>query len=292
MNETQRDNWKYEVLNELLLALGKDREIRNALVFKGALILNRLLGAQRKSLDIDSNLDAVFARRHPDREAQKNFLEEHLSRAISRYFESKDPVRYELKNLRVDANPKDGHPLGWDGFLATVSLIDHANLGTRGLPSLTIDVSAPETLSEASVADMELEGVSIRAYTLERIAGEKARAFLSTLPAYRAKVRKPGEAVRVKDLYDLSKIIRFRPITRKDFWTAAGLEFRIACESRSIDCRGKESFFENWKETKELYQKDPTIPVDVKFAEAEETVDSILSIWSALGIIPFSFPLP
>lgn len=292
MNKAQQNNWKYEVLNELLLALGKNQQLRENLIFKGALILNLHLESHRKSLDIDSNLDGAFAMQHPDRGRQKDFLEENVARAISRHFETKDPVRYELNNLRIDVNPKEFHPRGWDGFLITVSLIDHANPGVKGLPSLTIDVAAPELLSEYSVSEMELDGVTIRAYTLERIAGEKARAFLSTLPTYRAKVRKPGEAVRVKDLYDLTRIIRSKPIIDRRFWTTAGNEFRLACKSRGIDCNGPESFLEDWTETKEYYQKAPIIPKDIPFHDVEETVASISSYWVEVGIIPFSFPLP
>ena len=61
MNKNQRDNWKFEVLAEILSALAKNPEIRENLIFKGALILNRHLNTQRKSLDIDSNLDSDFA---------------------------------------------------------------------------------------------------------------------------------------------------------------------------------------------------------------------------------------
>ena len=118
--------------------------MRDTLVFKGALVLNRRLGTPRVSLDIDANLDAGYASLHPDRAGQKTFLEEHVGRAVSRHFESQDPVRYGLERLRIDLNPKEHHPRGWNAFLITVSLIDHKHVGVRGLPSVTIDVAAPE----------------------------------------------------------------------------------------------------------------------------------------------------
>ena len=292
MDKTQRENWKFELLGELLLAMGSSPQLRENLIFKGALILNHHLGSHRKSLDIDSNLDREFTTHHPNQEAQRKFLEEHVELAISRHFEKKNPVRYELKNLRIVSSPKDLHPRGWDGFLITVTLIDHSNPGVRGLPSLTIDVAAPESLSEHSVSDLVLQGVKIRAYTLERIAGEKARAFLSTLPTYRSKVKKPGESVRVKDLYDLTKILRLKPLDEKQFWTIAGNEFSLACQSRGIDCVGQASFLENWGETKNFYEKDPTIPTDIPFNDVDVAIRSISSYWEEIGIIPLFFELP
>jgi hypothetical protein len=287
-----QEHWKFEVLNELLHALGKSPQIRESLIFKGAMILNRHLETHRKSVDIDSNLDGTFALQHADRADQKEFLEAHIRQAIIRHFEDSDPVRYELNSLRIEPKPREFHPRGWDAFEISVSLIDHRYPGVRGLPTLTIDVAAPETLSGSSIADMELDGVAIRAYTLERIAGEKARAFLSTLPTYRQKAGKPGESVRVKDLYDLGLIARSKPLTDHAFWTSAGNEFRMASESRGVDCFGLDSFFEGWPETKILYQRSPTIPKDIPVGEMEKTIAAIVAFWESIGIIPFSSPMP
>jgi predicted nucleotidyltransferase component of viral defense system len=291
MNKNQRDNWKFEVLAEILSALAKNPEIRENLIFKGALILNRHLNTKRKSLDIDSNLDSDFALQHPGREIQKEFLEKHVKQAITRHFEAQNPVRFELNSLRIDLSPKKNHPRKWNAFAIFISLIDHSNAGVRGLPMLTMDVAAPEKLSESSISEMEVDNVKIRVYSLERIAGEKARAFLSTLPTYRAKVKKPGEAIRVKDLYDLTKILQAKPIATELFWITAGNEFRLACETRFVDCTGTGSLLEGWSETKEIYQKDPTIPKDLTFDEVERSVVSIFSFWREIEIIPFSFPL-
>jgi hypothetical protein len=114
---------------------------------------------------------------------------------------------------------------------------------------------------------------------------------LSTLPTYRAKVKKPGEAVRVKDLYDLTKILQEKPLSEELFWVIAGKEFRLAGEARFVDCTGPGSLLEGWAETKELYLKDPTIPKSLTFDEVERSVVSIFSYWREIGIIPFSFPL-
>ncbi len=292
MNPADRDRWQFEATNQVLLALARSRELRDTLVFKGALVLNRRLGTPRVSLDIDANLDAGYANLHPDRAGQKAFLEEHVGRAVSRQFESQDPVRYGLERLRIDLNPKEHHPRGWNAFLITVFLIDHKHVGVRGLPSVTIDVAAPEWLSERSIADLDIDGVTIRAYSLERIAGEKARAFLSSLPTYQAKVKRRREAVRVKDLYDLVKIIRVKPISDTQFWTIAGQEFQLACESRYVDCSGLDSFKEGWTETRAQFVGSSVIPKDCTFEEVEATIVAIVDLWREIGLLPLSFSLP
>lgn len=292
MNPTQREQWQFDAINNILLALAKSRELRESLVFKGALVLNRRLGTPRMSRDIDANLDVNYARLHPDRAEQQAFLEEHVRKSVVRHFESQDPVRYELEKLRIDLSPPELHPLEWNAFLIKVSLVDHKHSGIKGLPSVTIDVAAPERLSEQSTADLDIDGVTIRAYTLERIAGEKARAFLSTLPAHRAKVKKPGEAVRVKDLYDLTRIIRARPISKTRFWTIAGQEFRLACESRYVDCSGLGSLMEDWAETRAYYEASRVIPDDFTFEEVEATIIAIAGFWQETGLFPLAFPLP
>jgi hypothetical protein len=293
MNPAQQERWRFEAINHILLAMARSRDLRDNLVFKGALVLNRRLGTSRMSLDIDANLDVNYAKLHPDREGQRNFLEEHIGKAISRHFEAQDPVRYGLKKLSTALSPKEQHPQEWNAFAITVSLIDHKHVGGRGLPNVSIDVAAPETLSERSIADPDVDGVTIRAYSLERIAGEKARAFLSTLPAYRAKMKKPGEAVRVKDLYDLTRIIRAKPISETGFWTIAGQEFQLACESRYVDCSGLDSFMEDWTVTSATFEASRVIPKDdCTFEEVEATIVAIVQFWLGIGLFPLSFPLP
>lgn len=292
MNQSQLESWKKIALLHILSALSKSDEIKKALIFKGALILNYRLGTERMSLDIDSNLDLDFSLQFPGRDAQKSFLEEHIPLAVTRFFESQNPVRYEYRGLKVEPNPRDSHPRGWDAFKIKINIKDNENEGIRGLPPLTIDVAAPEKLTVWSVNEIQWNGSSIRAYTLERIAGEKARAFLSTLPTYREKVKKPGEAVRTKDLYDLSRILEAKSISDIEFWKIAGEEFWLACESRFIDCSGLASFQEDWVATKETFEKDKIIPAGTGFDEIEQTLISIVGLWTDLGIIPFKFPLP
>ena len=152
-------------------------------------------------------------------------------------------------------------------------------------------MAAPEELLDTSITEIFVGGHRIHAYSLQRIAGEKLRAFLSSLPTYRAKVKKPGNAVRVRDLYDIAGIRRTRDLIDAEFWLAAGREFQVACQSRYIDCAGLETFQENWEVTRKSYE-EATIPKDIPFAEAEETMKAIVAFFIHREIIPFMFMLP
>ncbi len=289
MNQTDFDRWKSEALNHIFQALIVSEDINKTLIFKGARILNLILGDERQSLDIDSNLTVEFTQKFPDRESQKRFLDEHVNPAITRYFNRQEPVRYELKRIRID--PTKPHPLGWDAFTVSISLIDHEKAHVQGLPSLDVDIAAPEELNARSVMSMTFGTYPFRAYTLERIAGEKMRAFLSTLSAYRKKVKKPGEAVRVKDLHDLARILRAHPITKTTFWEEVGIQFKLACKSRFVDCQGLSTFQENWEFTRDTYEKDTRLRDTVPFPDAENALKTIVSFIEAKHIVPFTFPL-
>lgn len=290
MNQKDGERWKSQMLDEIFVALAASEQLDKALVFKGARVLNLRLGPGRQSLDLDSNLAASFVQKYPDRQAQREFLEQEMTRAIRRHFERQEPVRYELTVLKIRANPRESHPLGWDAFEVRMNVND-LNRRVRGLPVLEIDVAAPEEMLDTSVATIEVGGHRVLAYTLERIAGEKLRAFLSSLPAYRAKVKKPGEAVRAKDLYDVGRIRRVHGLEQVEFWQRAGKEFRVACRSRYIDCQGLTAFKEQWAVTRKTYE-EATIPKDISFEEAEAALVTVVSFLEAQGIVPFTFPLP
>ena len=262
------------------------------LVFKGAPVLNELLQeVGRRSLDIDSNLLQSFVESTPDRARQQENLEKELSIAISRHFERQSPVKYSLHRVSITPRPPKEHPRGWDAYDVKVSVTDHTRPGVRGLPNLTLDIAAPEALRDDSIAPLKLGKESIWAYTLERIAGEKLRAFLSSLPQYRKKVKKPGEAVRVKDIYDIARIARVRPLGNGGFWSKAGEEFRLACESRFVDCLGIDSFEQDLATTQSTYENDPTIPNEISFNDAWHTIREVVAFLEANRIIPFEFHL-
>lgn len=289
MNEAKQKQWKFDTLNHILIALSRNENIRNCLIFKGAIILNRLLETTRMSLDLDSNLDAEFTCRFPKKKDQKKFLHEKIQQALTDYFEDQNPVRHEIKQLKVEANPKIDHPMGWNAFLINITLIDHENSDVKGLPRLRIDIAAPESFSPISLIDLPIYDNTIKAYSLERITGEKARAFLSSLPTYRNKILKPPGAVRVKDLYDISRIIIEKPINNIEFWQNAGEEFHLACKSRFVDCKGIESFMENWEVTKDTYEKETIIPSEISIDDVKNNLLSIINYWEKINISPFSF---
>lgn len=293
MSPDQRDAWIRDALDMAFDALALWAPLRDALVYKGGRVLAiRLGGEQRASYDLDSNLLLSFTKKHPGREQQAAVLKELFSDALRAHMESQDPVRYSLDEVRVRHTPPNDHPLGWDAFSIDVRLSDAALSGIRGLPSVQFDVAAPESLGARAVSSLEVgEGV-VYAYTLERIAGEKLRAFLSSLPAYRLKVRKPGAVVRTKDLYDITKILRVHAINDLDFWLAAGEEFRMACASRYVDCIGIDSFAEDLEVTRGIYVGDKTIPSDVSFGEAWESVEQIIGFWESQRKLPLTFALP
>jgi hypothetical protein len=106
-------------------------------------------------------------------------------------------------------------------------------------------------------------------------------------------MKKPGEAVRVKDLYDLTRVIRAKPISKTEFWTIAGQEFLLACESRYVDCSGLDSFMEDWAVTRATFEASRVIPKDdCTFEEVEATIVAIAGFWQGIGLFPLVFPLP
>ena len=286
------DRWRSEILDEILAALAAEKELAESLVFKGARVLSAILHGGRQSLDLDSNLLRQFAEKLPDRESQRSFLEQHIRRAIVNRFESRDPVKFELKSIAVKTTSRKPHPMGWDAFEVKLNIYDLTKPGVKALPRIDIDIAAPEELLETSLSELRVGESSALAYSLTRIAGEKMRAFLSSLPAYRIKLKKPGDAVRAKDLYDLARIHRAHDIDDTEFWKTVAQEFRLACRSRLIDCSGLDTFMEQWQVTSQAYAQDPTIPKDIEFDEARSTLEAVVTFMVDEGVIPFDHPLP
>lgn len=293
MNPVQRQAWIREALDMGFQALASCPALHDKLVYKGGRVLAlRLGGDQRASYDLDANLLLAFARNHPDRNEQADVLGELFNQAVRTHIDAQDPVRYELLDVRVRHRPRSDHPLGWNAFEVVVKLRDFMNEGVLGLPNIEFDVAAPEELGANAIAPLGVGEETVFAYTLERIVGEKMRAFLSSLPAYRSKVKKPGDAVRAKDLYDVSKILDAHPIGEVNFWEDAAEEFRLACASRYIDCNGIDTFSEDLEVTRSTYETDATLPKDIDFDMAWHAVENIIRFWGTLGIFPFHFQLP
>lgn len=296
MNPNDQSRWKNQILEFALAAFAAHEPLRSALIFKGARILNLRLGdaAARESFDLDSNLDVHCATAHPAKAEQRNFLARESELALRRHIARQAPARFAFKSLRTMMNPpRDDHPFNWTGFTVKIGLLDNANPAVQNTPSVEIDIAAPEALGEGVVAPLALrDGLVVQAYTLERIAGEKMRAFLSSLPAYRTKIGRRPDTPRLKDLYDLARIRRRFEIADNAFWRTAGREFRLACESRFVDCAGIETFAEDLDKTRYDYQNASTLPKDIPFDEAWAAVQAAVDLFSELGILPFAFPIP
>ncbi len=98
MNPLQRERWVDEVLREVMAALMHDEVLRQALVFKGAWILNLHLGESRHSMDIDATAEPGWVQEIGSLDNQEVFLREHLPRAVRGHFERQDPVRFTLND--------------------------------------------------------------------------------------------------------------------------------------------------------------------------------------------------
>lgn len=245
----------------------------------------RIGGLGRQSTDIDSNLNRHWAEEHTDTQVRCDFLQKNIETAIRRSLADDDPVRYHLSKVDVKPKPRDGHPRGWDAFDVTISLEDRQRK-IRGAPRLSLDIAAPETLGDAAIQPLQIGGMEVLAYSLERIAGEKMRAFLSSLPAYGRKIERAPRSVRVKDIYDLARILQLHPPTDRDFWVRAGEEFRLACMSRLIDCDGIRTFEENLETTRLSYDQDPTLPKDISFDVAWSGLTEVVVGMQQAGLLP------
>ena len=293
MNPHDSRDWQDAVLDEVFMGIAASEDLVEILIFKGARILARHLPeAARKSLDIDANCSQDFLANYPDRQAQAGTLQGLLSAAIRRQFESGSPVRYQLEDLRVDPKPPKDHPRGWNAFEVRMRVADMSRASQRGIPNLGIDIAHPEALTANSTTTIRIDGHGIRAYTLHRIAGEKVRAFLSSLPEYQAKTVRSGGIIRAKDIYDLARILRNRPLADSEFWRNAATECRVACESRFVDCAGWQSFSPHEAATRVIYEREPTIPKDVAFDEAWRSLREIVEQFARLGIFPIRLDMP
>ena len=209
MNSEDADLWRSEVLDEVLIALASDAELTGALVFKGARILaRRLPEAQRRSLDIDTNMTEGFVATYPNREQQRTYLSGKIERAIRDHFRRQSPIRFEITQFVLKCQPKNDHPRGWNAFLLKIHVKDLKRSTTKSQPPVEVDIASPEALLPSSIEPLEVAGRVINAYSLPRLAGEKLRAYLSSLPTHARQIWNAGTTVRAKDLHDLAMVAR------------------------------------------------------------------------------------
>ena len=296
MHIKDQDAWRDDALDVLMVALSTDHELRAALIFKGARILSARLGKpHRFSRDIDASMTQEFVDGRPEANQQEHALESLTERAVTRHLARSNPIRYRLESIRIVRRPRRGHPRGWSAFRVSLRLLDLKHPGVRGLPALELDVAAPEPLGEHSVAPLRIDGNDVLAYTLERQTGDKMKAFLTSLPAYRNKLGgDSGDRIRrVKYLYDIATVERARPTdTEPEFWVIVGEEFRVAAEGRGVDCRGIETFSQGMDETRSHYDESEIFKHDIPFDEVWSALKRILDILRSHKLIPFEFELP
>ena len=292
MNPEQADDWKDAVLNDVFEAIAASEALNSILIFKGARVLARYLpDTARQSLDIDANCTKEFLERFPERASRAEWIERELAIAISRHFEAQNPVTKALDSVRVSPQPPKAHPLGWDAFEVRFRINDLGRASQRGVPALQLDIASPEALTEHSTSKLSVGAQRVRAYTLERITGEKLRAFLSSTPAHQEKIARTG-VLRVKDLYDLARIVASVQVEPGEFWNQVCVEFRMACESRGVSCSGWTTFDAVADLAKGLYDKEPTLPKDLSFEVSWAAVKSIVNYLERQRVTPFEFPLP
>jgi hypothetical protein len=292
MNPQQAAHWKNFVVGETLKAVAAHQPLSDVLIFKGARILNLHLGTNRQSLDIDSNLTPEFTSEHRDLDSQKTWLESQISPALRNYFEKQDPVRFTLLSATVRRDPpKIPHPRQWDALVVVIKVQDEKYRQVRNLPALELEIAAPEMLGPHAVTWISLDGLKLRGYALHRIAGEKLRAFLTSLPAYRTKMKSVPRPHRAKDIHDMARILAARPKEQEMFWRQAAEEFQLACQSRYVDCAGMETFLDDWEATRQTYETNvilKTVPIQ----EAEHALRTVVGLFERFHIFPLNFPLP
>lgn len=296
MRSEDQDSWRDAALDVLMAAIATDDKLRAALIFKGARILSARLGTRHRfSRDIDANMTQNFVDVRPEAVEQERALEHLIRTALERFMARADPIRYRMESIRVVRRPPQGHPRGWSAFRVSVRLTDLKNQHVVGIPTLLLDVAAPEPLGDNSVAPLGVGDGNVLAYTLERQTGDKMKAFLTSLPAYRAKLGGgPAERTRrVKDLYDIATVERAHPVNQdRAFWDAVGKEFAIAARGRGVDCAGIVTFAEGLDETRTLYEESEIFGNDIPFDAAWAALERVVGAIERRGLIPFRFALP
>lgn len=254
MNRNNRENWKDEALDFILVAIAQDHELNACLIFKGArLMRGRVTSMRRRSLDLDATIARNSQATGSSAAETAAWFEARLSKAIERAAESEQPVRYALNRIRVTPSPNQLHPHGWQGFVVEVQFVDRRRPGVLGIPRLDIDLAAPEELGPGAIETIEFNGTSLHAYTIARQAAEKLRAILQSLPV----------AV-----------------------------FVAACHDRLVDCAGWETFAENEEVTARDYRNDANLRGEASFEDAWKALRLIVADLDRRGIFPIRNPLP
>ena len=182
MDETQRLRWLDELLDEVLIAIASEPELAGAMVLRGGRILRRILGSRgRLSTDLDATLIGTAGTSAAERLERGAVIRDALVDALRRRFAARGDGRFTLGELTFRLKPKAAHPFGWDMMQFEARVVDVESRGVLGLPSLILEIAAPEDLAAGSVESHTVGAGVVKIYTLERQAAEKLRAFLHLL---------------------------------------------------------------------------------------------------------------
>jgi hypothetical protein len=104
---------------------------------------------------------------------------------------------------------------------------------------------------------------------------------------------KTQREIRDKDIYDLALILKHNPLNQNiTFWEKVSKEFKLACKSRFIDCKGIETFEQCLDQVRKKYTDNPIIPNDISFEEAWTGIRKIVHYFDGLDLFPLNHPLP
>lgn len=267
MNRDEQMGWQDLLLRTLAAAVGASPRLRACIIFKGARVLAKHIPAHsRASFDLDAAL-------HGPTEWTGALLERELTGALQSYLADAEVKPFTLEEVTVTPNPERQHPRGWNGWDIVIAARPIGGT-VRNPPKARAEFRAPEPLRVGATCELDFDGESVVAYSLERQLGEKGRAFLLTIAPNSKRPR------RVKDLFDLALTLRERPLsTHETLWRTAGLHFLDACTSRDVTFVGIESFARGLGETRRRYTEDPTLG-EIGFEDAWSAVEAIVSIWS------------
>lgn len=164
MNPDDQARWKNEALDEIFAALAARATLTGYVMYKGARILNRRLDdVTRQSLDIDMNMTTAFVAAYPSTSQKRAAFEREIRAALREHFARALVVRYDVERITVRTSAE--HTLGWNAFEVLIGLRDFTRSNVRGLPSLRLDIAAPEELGARSTAVLAVDGHDVQAYT-------------------------------------------------------------------------------------------------------------------------------
>lgn len=173
------------------------------------------------------------------------------------------------------------------------AVLEEQFLRALGVPTLTMDLAAPEQFGAGAVERREMGVGYVLVCSNHNLIAGKLRAFLESTALHRAKLTLPGRPLRVKDLVDLARawdVYRDEPSA---FWRAVAGHLEVGCRSRLVDCAGWTTFASLSDAAMQAYQADPaTANSSYDFAEAWQRLESLVGRLAGLDLFPIIVPLP